>query len=76
MGETTYADTDSCCLASWHSRLVQHVLHRRFLGGCSGLYAAALSRYVILCDSHGQQALNGSVLLSDGIPNLATVFLR
>ena len=28
---------DSCCPASWHSRLVQHDLHRRFLAGCSGL---------------------------------------
>ena len=42
-----------------------------------GSSAATLSRYYfILCESHGQRALNGSVLLRDGIPNLATAFLR
>ena len=26
-------------------------------------------KYIILCESHGQRALNGSILLRDGIPN-------
>ena len=33
-------------------------------------------KYIILCESHGQRALNGSLLLRDGIRNLATAFLR
>ena len=37
-----------------------------------GCTAATLSRYIILCESRGQRALNGSVLLIDSIPNLAT----
>ena len=43
-----------------------------------GAVVRRLSRgkYIILCESRGQRALNGSVLLRDGIPNLATAFLR
>ena len=37
MGEPTYGLLLSL-IASWHSRLVQHVLHRRFFAGYSGLY--------------------------------------
>ena len=33
-------------------------------------------KYIILCESRSQRALNGSVLLRDGISNLATAFLR
>ena len=33
-------------------------------------------KYIFLCESRGQQALNGSVLLRDGITNLAAAFLR
>ena len=67
MGEPTYGLLLSL-IASWRSRLVQHVLHRRFFEGSSldarGCNAATLSRYYfILCESHGQRALNGHVLL-------------
>jgi len=36
MGELTYGLLLSL-IASWHSRLVQHILHGRFFAGCSGL---------------------------------------
>ena len=32
--------------------------------------------HIYLCESRGQRASNGSVLLRDGILNLATAFLR
>ena len=43
-----------------------------------GAVVRRLSRgkYIILCESRGQRALNGSVLLRDGISNLATAFLK
>ena len=43
-----------------------------------GAVVRQLSRgkYIILCESRGQRALNGNMLLRDGIPNLATAFLR
>ena len=60
---------DSCCLlsrAGWASaRLVQFILYQRFFLWILGAVytVTTFSQYIILCASHGQQALNGSVLL-------------
>ena len=40
------------------------------------VWRLSCSKYIILCESRGQRALNGSVVLRDGIPNLATAFLH
>ena len=66
MGEPTYKLLLSL-IASWRLRLVQCVLHRRFFAGYSlGLavvWRLSRSKYIILCESRGQRALNGSILL-------------
>ena len=57
--------TDSCCLSSRPG--VRGLFSTSCIEGSSpdarGCSAATLSRYFILCESRGQRALNGSVLL-------------
>ena len=68
MGEPTYGLLLTL-IASWHPRLVQRVLDQRFFAGYTRWVLGAVVRrlsqgkYIILCESHGQRALNGSVLL-------------
>ena len=64
---------NSCCrcvlVGLFFFRLVQRILYQGSSLDTVGCTAATLLRYVILCASRGQWALNGSVIL------LVTVYL-